>query len=82
MFPREVEFVLELTRMQGSEVYCVLTVRGAIEEVNILFSFTHLCYCFFYRENTRETHVLQADHVKAVRSVRDVRHRPITPRSC
>ena len=51
MLPREVEFVLESTSMQGSEVYYVLTGRGAIEEVNVIFSVPHCAHVclFFYR---------------------------------
>ena len=59
MLPGEVEFVLELTSMQGSEVYYVLTGRGAIEKVNVIFSFCTLCSWFFVflqgRKNVRPT---------------------------
>ena len=57
MLPREVEFVLKLTSMQGSEVYCVLTVRGAIEEVNIFF-LLHIVLMFGFftgRKHVRHT---------------------------
>ena len=55
MLPGEVEFVLELTSMQGSEVYYVLTGRAAIEEVNVIFSVphcAHVCLVFLQGRKT------------------------------